>query len=301
MNQEQLTECILQFEATGIIPDQLIEFYDQNGKWRGDHISWVSPAPKSALSAIRQSHLSEARRTATSKSGPILLTSFVWRKKQPLTITYAEIKGSLVVSTNAKVHAANLRHVGGHLILRSSHKIYLPYLRTIGGKFECAKGFLLHSPRLREVGGACRLTGVVPPKLERVGGTMVSYWVFNWSAPCLKTVAGALLFHRAEIVMAPMLEGVMGNLVVDSLTRKMQMPKLKYIGGDFLADKVAGLRAPLLRSIGGDMDTGSAIDFYHPDIRVGGQWKIHPNALNNWVIRQTARKALRGPDPDFEI
>ncbi len=291
----------MQYETTGIIPDELIPFYDQNGKWRGDSISWVSTAPKAALKAIRESHLPESRRTATSRSGPILLTALFWRSKQPLTICYAEIKGSLIVSTSVKIHAANLRRVGGHVIIRSSHKIYLPNLRTIGGKFECAKGFLLNAPRLREVGEACRLIGVVPPKLERVGGTMTSYWAFNWEAPCLKTVAGALLFHRAETVIAPMLEGVMGNLVVDSLTRKLTMPRLKYIGGDFLADNVTDLRAPLLRSIGGDMDTGSAVGFYHPDIRVGKSWKIHPTALNDWVIRQTARQALRGTDPDFEI
>ena len=134
----------------------------------------------------------------------------------------------------------------------------------------------------------------VPPRIESVGGRFGIYWVDNLSVPKLRQVGGALVCTKAEAVEAPLLETIRGGFLLGSEARKLHAPCLRSVGGDFLAAAVTDLRLPRLRSVGGDLDTRSATGYYHPDLRVEGEWTICPGALENWFLRDAARKAMRG-------
>lgn len=293
MKQEELLHHIQNYAITGIIDDGLVPYYDQFGQWRGDSINWTAPLP-SAHKQISKSVLPESRRTTLSRSGTVLLTSFYWRGDSPATIIHCEIKGSLVVTDNASVHAANLRRVGGHLVIHSNHRIYLPLLQFVGGNFEAMKGFLLRAPRLREVGGDMMVVGHVPPRLETVGGRLGAYWLFEFESPRLRHVGGALVAPKSEVVLTPLLETIGGGLLQGNRAHRLHAPSLRTVGGDFLAASVTDMRVPRLRIIGGDMDTRGAQGYYHPAVRVEGEWTTCPGAVEDWTKRLAARLAIRG-------
>jgi len=293
MKQTELHKLIQNYAATGIIDDALIPYYDQHGRWRGDTIMWKPPIGPSILKMISASILSESRRVIYDKMGPVLRTSFYWTGTNPLTLVYSEIHGSLVVTSNASVHGTNLRRVGGHLMAKTKRRIYLPQLREVGGSFKALKGFLLLAPRLRVVGRNLLIAGYVPPLLESVGGIFSAYWTFGFDSSRLRHVGGSLILHKAETVILAALESIGGGFLLGDHTRSLHAPQLHTIGGDFLATSVTKLRAPRLLCVGGDMDTLSAKGYYHPSIKVGGSWTTYPGAIEDWVARDAARRALK--------
>lgn len=293
MKHTELLHHINHYARTGFIGDELIPYYDQTGRWSDDSNNWEIPV-QSVLTKISESVLPESRRTRASRSGTVLLTSFHWRSNNPLTLTYCEIKGSLVVSGNTSVHAANVRHIGGHFTADTGHPIYLPQLTTVGGGFEAVNGFKLMVPRLREVGGNMAVAGHIPPRIEIVGGRLGAYWVVTLQAGHLRHVGGAFVAPKAEAVLAPLLESIGGGFLLHNLARKVRAPSLRSVGGDFLAETVTDMRVPRLRVVGGDLCTRSAQGYYHPAVQVAGEWTICPGAVEDWTRRDTARQALRG-------
>jgi hypothetical protein len=293
MQQHEIFKHIQHYVSKGIIHDALIPFFDQDGKWRGDKIKWqLSDLARESVK-MRDSFLPSSRRTRKGRSGTVLLTTFYWRGNESLVIKYSGIEGSFIVNGRAVVHAANLRHVGGHLITQSNTRIYLPYLASVGGNLEGMKGFFFKAPRLRDVGGNVMIAGQIPPKLETVGGRMGVYWSFDCHAPRLQHVGGCLVPHKCTKLVVPMLETIGGSLVMTHAATRIEAPKLCSVGGDFLAGSVAYIRAPRLRSVTGDMDTRSTPQYYHPAIKVGGQWTICPGAVEDWVMRAKARELMR--------
>ncbi|MDP3850706.1 MAG: hypothetical protein Q8Q59_09400 [Luteolibacter sp.] len=294
MNHIELIHHINHYARTGIIDDALIPSYDQTGRWQGDSIPLIKSAQRAALSSIRKSLLPVSRRTTRSRSGTILRTSFVWRRENPVTITYCEIRGDVTIFENASVHATGLRHVGGRFIANNCTRLYLPHLTSVSGSFEAMHGYSLKVPRLLYVGGDLIVVGHVPPRIETVGGRFGVYWLFDVEAPRLRSVGGAFVAPKAEMVAMPVLEKIGGGFLLSNMARRVQAPRLTFVGGDFLADAVRNLRAPRLRVVGGNLDTRSAIDYYHPDVRVAGEWTPHPDACVNWQRRESARQALKG-------
>jgi hypothetical protein len=301
MNQNEVIRHIKAYAQTGIICDELIPFYDQTGKWRGDSILWQRSPPESLLASIRMSHLPEARRVTKDRGGSILLTSWYVRNIQDTRIHYAEIRGSLVAHRDRQLQAIALRSIGGNFCGPTKHRIYLPNLLHVGGNFEAAEGFPLHAPRLRTVGGRLKVSSSIPPMLQSVGGSLSAFWAFQFQAPKLRHVGGALIPHKAEFVDAPMLETIGGGFLVGDTTKRINTPMLRSIGDDFLAQSVEFIRAHRLRSVGGDMDTRSDPRYYHPAIRVTGDWFCNPNAIHYWVLRVKALEALRGKGGNLEL
>ena len=82
--------------------------------------------------------------------------------------------------------------------------------------------------------------------------------------------------------------------MLSHLARRIIAPRLKSVGGDFLAGSVEDIQMPCLRSVGGDLDTGSTPGFYDPAVQVAGDWTVFPGAIRAWELRDSARKAIRG-------
>lgn len=294
MQQHELLKHIRNYHSSGVIHDALIPLFDQDGRWRGDQIRWQGEASTPSLEGMRQVFLPSARRTRKCRSGTVLTTSFYWQGTETVQTTYCGIDGSFFIDGNAIIHAANLRHIGGHFLSKTAERIYVPNLKTVGGRVDLMRSFLLRAPRLRHVGGNVMLAGYMPPSLETVGGRLGVSWSFAFHAPKLKHVGGCLVPHKCTELIVPLLETVGGGLLVTHAATKIHAPTLRFVGGDFLAGSVADIRAPLLRSVTGDMDTSSARQYYHPAVKVGGQWTVCPGAVEDWVKREAARVAMRG-------
>lgn len=294
MNQKQIIYHIRTYLATGIIKDTLIEFYDQNGKWRGDTIQWEQEAPHTLLEQMNQSYLPASRRTCRSKLGTALRTSFVHYGDDHVHIVYAEIHGSLIVKGNAAIHTPNLRRIYGNFVSDTRNKVEMPWLSQVSGSVELLQTFLLRIPRLRCVGCNLLIAGMSPPLLRFVGGRLAVYWAFDFRAACLRWVGGSLVLSKAGDIHVPALESVGGSILLSHLARRIIAPRLKSVGGDFLAGSVEKIQMPCLRIVGGDFDTGNAIGFYDPAVQVEGDWTVFPRAIREWELRDAARKAIRG-------
>lgn len=299
MTKIELHHHIQQYSKTRKIDDALLPCFDQNGRWQGESACKADPALYSALKKLNKAVLPVSRRTIRSRFGTVLRTSLHWSGDNPLTLTYCAIEGSLTVIGNASVHAANLRHIGGSFFGHTGHRIYLPQLTTVAGSFEVGKGFLLTANRLRDVGGDLVVVGRIPPRIRSVGGRLGAYWVFDLRADQLLRIGGALVAPKAEVVVVPKLESIGGGLLLGHRARRLHAPLLRSVGGDLLAASVTDMRAPRLRDIGGDMDTRAALGYYHPHVRVGGDWTICPTALADWTRREAARRAIRGTGLPF--
>jgi hypothetical protein len=293
MQEHEILKHIRKYHSSGIIHDALIPLFDQDGRWRGDQIRWQTDASPPLLEGMRKAFLRSSRRTRKCRSGTVLRTSFYWQGAETVRTTYCGIDGSFVVDSDAMICAANLRQIGGHFISKTAERIDVPNLKTVGGSVGLICCFLLKAPRLRDVGGNVTIAGQIPPKLETVGGRMGVYWSFDCHAPRLQHVGGCLVPHKSTKLVVPMLETVGGSLVMTHAATRIEAPRLCSVGGDFLAGSVAYIRAPRLRSVTGDMDTRSTPQYYHPAIKVGGQWTICPGAVEDWVMRAKARELMR--------
>lgn len=294
MQEQEILKHVRKYHSSGVIHDALIPLFDQDGRWRGDQIRRQTDELRLSLEGMRKAFLRSSRRTRKCRSGTVLRTSFYRQGAEPVRMTYCGIDGSLIITGNAIIHAANLRDVRGHVISDTNERIYLPNLRTVGGRFELVRSFLIKAPRLRHVGGNVILAGYVPPSLETVGGRLSVHWSFEFYAPKLKHVGGSLVPHKCTELIVPMLETVGGSLLLSHAATRIDAPQLRSVGGDFLAGLVGEIRARLLRSVSGDMDTRHAKGFYHPDIRVGGEWNYSPEAFEDWLRRKRVRMVLKG-------
>lgn len=293
INKQALISHIEDYVATGHIHDELIPFYDQHGKWCGAPIIWPYTKSIPHLQIIKASYLPPSRRMLKDMHGARLRTSFIWRGDKDVRMKYSEISGSLIVEGNANIHASCLRHVGGNLISSTNKNVYLPNLNTVGSHFQIMKTFGVKVPRLRHVGGRAQMLGYFPPRLETVGKSLGVYWCFKAESSCLRRVGDYLVLTKAEAIRLPVLESIGGSFLLTILVKSIDVPKLESIGGDFMAPCAEHIRARALQSISGSVDTSSAKRFYNPSIRVGGEWITYPGDVEDWHLRDLARKAMK--------
>jgi len=296
MNPETriILKHIEKYLATGVVPDALIPYYDQHGKWFGAPGIWFHTKRCARLDAITSSHLSESRRSYRDRSGIVLRTSYIWRGNTNIHLNYSKINGSLNVKGNGMIHAPWLREIGGSLISTTSQRVCLPNLRKVDGYFEVMRTFDLLVPRLHHVGGRAKILGLIPPSLATVGKSLGVYWCFRAESDRLKCVGDYLALTKAETVKLSDLQTIGGSFLLTVQTQVIHTPRLQSIGGDFLAESVHDLHAPVLRSVGGNLDSTSARGFYHPRINVGGTWAICPGDAEDWWRRDAARKLMKG-------
>lgn len=300
MNQKELLKHILQCVDTGIIPDVLLPFYDQTGVWRGDSITWRIPTPKQKVHAMRSIRLPRGRRITSGKTGEVLLTSYWASTDHSATLPYSEIQGSLVIAEDSELEAPYLHMVGGHFEICSDRTVHVPNLETVGGDFEAMQGNSVYAPYLRKVQGGMMVRGQIPPNIKTVGRRLTIYSVDEVEMRQLSHVGGYVSAYDTTSFSAPLLTHVGGHLLLHE-ARYVNLPSLESVGCDFLTPAATILRARSLRRVGGDYDTRSALGYYHPAIRVGGDWTLCAGALDAWVLSEEAKDRLRHRHDDPEI
>lgn len=299
MKQREIIHYMSKYVVTGVIDDALIEFFDQHGKWCGDTIAWETPVPHSLLEKMTDSYLPASRRAYCSRLGSVLRTSFVQGGDEHIHTKHAEIHGSFIARGNAAIHAPLLRRIGGNLVSNTTRKVEMPWLSVVGGRVELLQTFLLRITRLRHVGGDMLIAGTLPPMLVSVGGRLGVYWAFSFAAIRLRWIGGCLVLSKSEEIRVPKLHSVGGGILLCHLAQRIVAPQLRSVGGDFLAGSLEIIEAPLLRIVKGDFDSSSAKGFYHPGIKVEGEWTVFPGAIREWELRDAARKAIRGEPFDI--
>ena len=288
-----LIQHIESFAKSGEIHDDLLPFYDQDGKWCGGPWIWIRDKLIPYYELIKSSCLSSSRRTKRGRYGTVLRTSFIWRGDGKIDLNYTTIEGAFIVEGNASIHACNLRHVAGSFCSTTTKKVYLPNLVEVGRHYEMMHSFSVYAPRLRRVGGRLKTIGKIPPRLESTGESLALFWSFNAESKSLRHVGGYLILAKAEEVRFPKLESIGGRFLPSPLTLKIDAPRLAHIGGDFLASSAIKIITPALCYVGGSMDTMNAKYFYNPKIKVGGTWTTYPGAVEDWARRDAARRAMK--------
>ena len=132
-----------------------------------------------------------------------------------------------------------------------------------------------------------------------MGSRLALYGTQAYNAAKLKYVGGLFMIHRSENLTMRVLESIGGDFLFGGYTSEVRAPQLRSIGGNFLAIKVTELDIYRLRYVGGDMDTSSADQYYHPDVKLGGVWTIAPDAMANWVRRTQALELLQNQETPY--
>ena len=300
MKQYEILKATKHYAHTGEIPEWLIPYFDQHGRWVGDSRSWKRRTVKTA--AIRMAHASlpAVRRTCRLRAGLCLLTSYVSWQRTPVMMPWCEVSGSIRVSKHVGITAPNLRAVGGHFVTHTRSIVRLPNLRLVGGSLSVLSTRELHAPRLKNVGGDLLICGYKLPALQTVGKRLWMRWTFDAKAPQLRSVGGSLDVHVASVFDAPNLRSVGGHFNMSRLTRKVSVPMLETIGGRFQAKAAEVIVAHHLIRVGGSIDTSNAREFYRPHLEFGEEWEMHWEAKIHWERRQAVKRLLRDT-PDLEI
>jgi len=299
MKESGILKLTQQFEITGHIPDALIPYFAQDGRWIGDRRNWRRGVWHAAAKRMRRAILPATRRTSRTRTGRILLTSYVWREEYPALITYCEVMGSIDVPTKAKIHAPNLRAIGGSLHTLTGAAVNLPQLRRVGGDLF-APSCNLRAPRLKSVGGNMMVPEYGFPFLQTVGGNLVLKWPSGEiSAPKLAYVGGSLKMRLIRSFRAPVLHGIGQDLIIWGLIKRISVPVLETIRGTMMADQAAEIVAHRLKSVGGSIYSRDAKRFFRGNLIVGGKWHTHPEAIPWWRVNEVAKRALY--DPGIEL
>ncbi len=284
--EKEILAAVDVYHRTGEIPEILVPFFEQNGRWIGDRRNMTSPTYKISQALMKEATLPVARRTNTSNRGKlILLTSFYRKTNHPLTIPWNEVRGGIKLKGDARFSAPHLRVVGHDIYASSNLKIDLPRLRCVGGDLDCPHTWRVHAPRLCAVGKSVQVTEVDLPALESVGNRLSMRWTDHILVPRLQTVGGAFHVHCATSLHAPVIETVGGALIATH-AHTFRAPNLHTVCCSLLLGRATQIAAPELRFVRCVLDTVVAADFYNPEIQVGGTWIAHPQAATRWRARK---------------
>ncbi len=298
MNEHLILESINHYARTGEIQDALIPFFRQSGRWVGDCRNWTKSTYKSASSIMHQAFLPEIRRTTKTDLGErILLTSLVWKKRRDLEIPWYEVRGAIKIKSLEAVSAPNLRIVGGYFYSCTDANVSLPRLVSVGGDFDFQGTQKLHVPNLASVGGSLMAIECDLPSLETVGNRLWGYWTGTLRVPKLRSVGGSFEIEGAESVIAPELKWVCFDLNLSYITTVFSANRLVEVGGSLDARSARIFHAASLESVGDNLNTEAAPDFYRPDFDDLLFWEMHPEARARWEMREAVRKRMRDLPP----
>jgi hypothetical protein len=289
-----IAKAIDHYSRTGEIQDALIPFFTQNGRWFGNRRNWRKSISKRAAVVMAKAFLPSYRRTALNVQGePILLTSFRWRRRRPVTIPWFEVRGAVSINSLKSIKAPNLRSVAGDFYSYTNSSVCLPNLTWVGGDFDLHGTRELHAPALAEIGGSLMVFEPDLPSLRAVGKRFWVHWARDLRLPCLRHVGGSFEVNGAASVFVPALEWVGFSLRLCYLTTVFSAPRLKAVGGSLEAGSARVFHAARLESVGGELYTESAPDYYRPDFDGSLDWVMHPDARARWRARECVRRALR--------
>ena len=293
ITEEVALTAIKHYARTGEIQDVLAPFFRQSGRWVGDCRNWTKPTYRMASSIMHGAVLPENRRTAVNELGePVLLTSFVWRKRRDVEIRWFEVRGSIRIRSLEAVSAPNLRTVDGYIYSCTDDKVGLPCLVSVGGDldFQCTPN--LHVPKLKSVGGSLMVVGCNLPCLETVGNRFWGYWRGPLHLPNLRSVGGSFEIEGSERVIAPALQWVCYDLYL-LFSTVFCANKLAEVGGSLDARSARVFQAAALQAVGDSLNTEAAPDYYRPDFEKLVQWDKHPDAKSRWERREAVKRAMR--------
>ena len=297
ITEEVALTAINHYARTGEIQDVLAPFFRQSGRWVGDCRNWTKPTYRMASSIMHGAVLPENRRTAVNELGePVLLTSFVWRKRRDVEIRWFEVRGSIRIRSLEAVSAPNLRTVDGYIYSCTDDKVGLPCLVSVGGDldFQCTPN--LHVPKLKSVGGSLMVVGCNLPCLETVGNRFWGYWRGPLHLPNLRSVGGSFEIEGSERVIAPALQWVCYDLYL-LFSTVFCANKLAEVGGSLDARSARVFQAAALQAVGDSLNTEAAPDYYRPDFEKLVQWDKHPDAKSRWERREAVKRAMRSQQP----
>lgn len=303
MNIKNIIRQIRNFEKTGRISYSLLPFFDQHGKWREE---LVPPPPDKGPGAnyeiphsmMRKITLPKSLRVTGNMKCPMLRTSYVSRDEKKLLIPYSAIRGSVLSRGRASVFAASLQFVGGDFSANTKHTVHIPKLHTVGGDFRLTHSFKLTATSLHEIGGNLYLIGRLPPNLVVIRGRCIIQQAKCIRDNVLRYVGKSLFMSDLEHVHFPELESVGQDIVMVKATR-IEARKLCNVGGLLQTGAAEIMLMPRLRYVGGDLDSRSAKEFFHPLLEVRGRWFIAPGAREFWVRRMHALELLKGKQGDL--
>jgi len=286
---------------TGKIPDELVRYYDQDGKWGGDRLAWPTTTMRSLAQIMRGIVLPPRRRCRSENGRRILLTSLCWSGKDIQFADWNEIRGSVFIGPHSGFVNPCLETICGSLTGASADKVSLPQLHSVAGHYGFkSTARLVETPLLRRVGGNLHVRGWNPLQLETVGGSLKIESVLHIKLPKLRQVGGSVLADDGEDFQAPCLEWIGGDFDTGFATKSVSLPQLREVGGSFTSVMAARIDAPRLRAVGGHAFTHSAPKFAPWGLRVGGTWRMHDHAKAFLERCQRARELLRGGE-DFYL
>lgn len=294
MTEQTIITFIDHFARTGEIKDALVPFFRQTGHWVGDCRNWTKSTYRLASSIMHSAVLPEWRRTAVNSQGePILLTSFHWKKRRDVEIRWHEVRGSIRIKSLEAVSAPNLKTVDGYFYSCTDANVSLPNLVSVGGDFDFQGTLNLHVPKLTSVGGSLMVIECELPNLETVGNRLWGFWSGPLHVPMLRTVGGSFEIEGAESLIAPALEWVCFDLSLSYITTEFSANRLVEVGGSLDARSARIFHAAALKSVGDNLNTESAPDFYRPDFDDLLFWEMHPDAKARWQMREAVTKEMR--------
>ena len=289
-----IVKSINHYSRTGEIHDTLVPYFTQRGRWFGNRRNWRKSMSKRAAILMAMAFLTTSRRTALNTLGePILLTSFSWRRRCPVTIPWCEVRGSVSIKSLESITAANLRSISGDFYSSTDAEVYLPNLKSVGGDFDLHETLKLYAPVLAEVGGSLMVCEPNLPRLEAVGKRLWVCWTSELCLPHLRHVGGGLEVEGAAGVFVPVLEWVGFSLTLSYLTTVFSAPMLESVGASLNAGSARVFHAARLKSVGDALNTGSAMDYYQPEFEGFLDWERHPDARARWQLREMVRQLMR--------
>ncbi|MEI6608006.1 MAG: hypothetical protein WCP35_22110 [Verrucomicrobiota bacterium] len=293
ITEEIALAAINHYARTGEIQSVLVPFFRQTGRWVGDCRNWTKSTYRLASSIMHSAVLPEGRRTAVNDHGEtILLTSFHWKKRRDVEIRWFEVRGSIRIRSLEAVSAPNLRIVDGYIYSCTDNKVGLPSLVSVGGDLDFQTTPNLHVPKLASVGGSLMAIGCDLPCLETVGNRLWGYWRGTLYLPKLRSVGGSFQIEGTEKVIAPALEWVCYDLNLSFIT-VFCANRLAEVGGALDARSASTFHAASLQSVGDNLNTEAALDFYRPDFEDLVDWDMHPDAKSRWELREAVKRAMR--------
>jgi len=298
MKEHLILESIDHYARTREIQDALVPYFKQSGRWVGDCRNWTKSTYKLASSIMHQAFLPEIRRTTKNDLGErILLTSLVWKKRRDLEIPWYEVRGAIKIKSLEAISAPNLRIVGGYFYSCTDANVSLPNLVCVGGDFDFQGTLNLHVPKLTSVGGSLMAVECDFPCLETVGNRLWGYWSGPLHLPMLRSVGGSFEIEGAGSVIAPALEWVCFDLNLSYITTVFSANRLVEVGGSLDARSARTFHAASLKSVGDNLNTEAAQDFYRPDFDDELFWEMHPDAKARWEMREAVRIQMRDLPP----
>lgn len=206
----QLQADVTVYEATGVISDHMVTYFDQSGDLLHEHC-FPSKSHPHTQKVLKNVCIPQNRLFSTNESGEVILhaSCCISRRRRPSQINVHRIFGDLRALDTGLVVAPSLVEISG-ILDATGGEIDLPALRHVGflAHAETSTTFDPDSGWRRELTLPELVTAgtITPdvhflnlPRLETVSGDFDGNRSKRINAPRLRNVGGALSIHHSEV------------------------------------------------------------------------------------------------------